>query len=300
MPAPGKAGAAPQPPAGETWGFIRMRLAPEDPLFIYEIDGDARAAAAGLGNGYLGLWLEGAVSYLFFSRPAEDALRRLLAAEPGLCLLGRHELSYGQWQGGNGAEPLLLAGLTVLPPGAAEPAGAAGPVLHLDPGLVFGSGLHPTTYHCLELLLLRAARGPLGRVLDLGCGTGILGLAAALLGAESVLAVDLNPLCVSTTAQNAEQNRLAIDIAEGPAGDFLARPAELVLANLHWDAMSGLLEDASAWAGKPDAILSGITRSQVGPLEASLARLGYTILSRREAETTWFTLWASRNAPPGA
>ncbi len=277
-----------------------MRLAPEDPLFIYEIDGDARSAAAGLDGGYLGLWLEGTVSYLFFSRPADEAVQGMLGSAPGLCLLDRHQLSYGQWQGQAGAEPLLLEGLAVLPPGAALPGPAPGPTLLLDPGLVFGSGLHPTTRHCLELLLLRAAAGPLGRVLDLGCGTGILGLAAARLGAASVLAVDLNPLCVSTTADNAELNGIAIELAEGPAGDFLARPAELVLANLHWEAMAGLLEQPRAWADKPDAILSGITRSQVGPLEARLARLGYTIAERREAETTWFTLWARRVRPAGA
>jgi ribosomal protein L11 methyltransferase len=165
-------------------------------------------------------------------------------------------------------------------------------VLRLDPGLVFGSGLHPTTRHCLELLLRRAALGPLGRVLDLGCGTGILGLAAALLGAEAVLAVDLNPLCVSTTQHNARLNGLALEVVEGQAQDHADRPAEVVLANLHWPAQQAVLARLELGPAAKDLILSGLMRSQRHPLEARLTELGCAIWERREAEDTWFTLWA--------
>lgn len=277
-----------------------MPGAPYDQLHIYEINGDAREPAAGLaqsGAGYLGLWLEGETSFLFFSQPAEETVARLLAAQASLKLRERHQLSYDQWQGGLALEPTHLDGLSVAPAWseAAQVQTPGGqPLLRLDPGVVFGNGLHPTTRHCLELLLLRAGQGPLGGVMDLGCGTGILACAAALLGAEEVLAVDLNPLCVQTTQKNADLNGLSLQMAEGPAEDFIARPAQVVLANLHWGALKGVLAGPERLAGKKDLIISGITRSHLGPLRARLSDLGYNEYLSRQAESTWFSLWAVR------
>ncbi|MFH1034236.1 MAG: 50S ribosomal protein L11 methyltransferase [Pseudomonadota bacterium] len=271
-----------------------MPKAPYDQLHIYEIAGDARAGAVGLGRDYLGLWLEGDTSFVFFAQPAEQAVEALLERQPGLQLNARHHLSYEQWQGGLELEPLVLPGLCVLPAWGEDPPPPGCPVLRLDPGLVFGNGLHPTTRHCLELLLLRAGQGPLGRVLDLGCGTGILGLAARLLGAEAVLLADLNPLCVTTSRHNAEINGLEVAVAEGQAQDFLCQPAGLVLANVHMEVQERLLSGPEALEGKRDLILSGVMRSQRGRLEDRLRELGYAILERREAEQTWFSLWARR------
>jgi ribosomal protein L11 methyltransferase len=268
--------------------------APYDLLYIYEVAGDARPVTRETLDHFLGLWLEGDTSFLFFSRPSDDLVAGLLANAPGLALAASHHLTYEQWQGGLTMEPLKLAGLTVVPAWREHAPAPGERTLRLDPGLVFGNGLHPTTRHCLELMLLRAGLGPLGRVLDLGCGTGILGLAASLLGAEDVLAVDLNPLCVSTTRINAELNGLAVEVCEGPAGDFLARPAGLVMANLHWQVQQELWRSGQPLAGKRDLILSGVMRSQRGPLEDLVSTLGFKVLERREAEGTWFTMWAAR------
>ncbi len=277
-----------------------MPHTPYDQLHIYEVIGDARGPAAALAKsdiGYLGLWLEDDTSFLFFSQPAEEAVVQLLAGDDSLSLRERHQLSYDQWQGGLALEPVHLAGLTVAPAWseAAEVQPPQGqPLLRLDPGVVFGNGLHPTTRHCLELLLLRAEQGPLGRVMDLGCGTGILACAAALLGAEDVLAVDLNPLCVETTQKNANLNGLSLEVAEGPAEYFISRPAQVVLANMHWGALQGVLSDQERLTGKNDLIISGVTRSHLGPLRARLGDLGYNEYLSRQAESTWFSLWAVR------
>ena len=276
-----------------------MSKAPYDQLYIYEIQGDARARTRDLGPAFLGLWLEGDTSFLFFSQPAGAQVNDLAAGPGGLRLLDRHRLTYQQWQGGLDVEPLDMEGLSVAPAwekGDPKWQGRAGGVLWLDPGLVFGNGLHPTTRHCLELLLLRLEQGPVDGVLDLGCGTGILGLAAAFRGAGPALLVDLNPLCVQTTRQNARLNNLDVEVAEGPALEFLNRPAALVLANLHWQAMEELFAHPGPWAGKNDLILSGITRSHAGPLEDMLARLGFEVVERREADAIWFSLWARRQA----
>jgi ribosomal protein L11 methyltransferase len=277
-----------------------MPSTPYDQLYIYEITGDARGPAAALAKGdygYLGLWLEDETSFLFFSRPAEEAVAQLLAVDGSLILREAHQLSYDQWQGGLALEPVHLDGLSVAPAwsGAEEVQTTQGqPLLRLDPGVVFGNGLHPTTRHCLELLLLRADKGPLGVVMDLGCGTGILACAALLLGAEKVLAVDLNPLCVETTRKNAELNNLNLEVAEGPAEEFIARPADLVLANMHWGALQGVLADPNHLAEKKDLVISGVTRSHLGPLRARLSYLGYNEYLSRQAESTWFSLWAVR------
>ena len=269
-----------------------MKKAPYEHLHIYEIAGDARKALKTPPAEYLGLWLEGDSSFVFFSRPVENYMDTLLASDQSLKLLDRHYLTYEDWQGGMELEPLVVMDLAVVPAWEPSlPGSFAGKLLKLDPGLVFGNGLHPTTRHCLEFLGQRAKAAPLGRVMDLGCGTGILGIAACLWGAESLLAVDLNPLCIKTTQANAELNQVEAQVEEGPAADYLANPAEVVLANIHWEIQRDLWQDRSLLDGKKDLILSGVTRSQIGPLKDLITARGYKIEQEKQAEDTWFTIW---------
>lgn len=240
----------------------------------------------------MGLWLEADTSFIFFDRPSDNVVRSILAKDADLRLLNQHNLTYEQWQGGQSLEPVIAGDLHIAPAWSDYKAPPGNKLLRLDPGLVFGSGLHPTTQHCLELLDLCRHKGPLSRVLDLGCGTGILAMAAAAWGADSVDAVDLNPLCVSTTAENAALNNLNITAHEGQAQDFIHLPVSVVLSNLHWQVQEKILADPAKLQGKTDLILSGIMRSFVGLLEDRLKELGYKIAERREADFTWFTLWA--------
>ncbi len=271
-----------------------MTKAPYDDLFIYEIAGDARQACQSAGPGFLGLWLEADTSFVFFDRPSDQVVTTILAKDGELRLLNQHNLTYEQWQGGQSLEPVIAGDLHIAPAWSDYRAPPGAKHLRLDPGLVFGSGLHPTTQHCLELLDLRCKQGPLGHVLDLGCGTGILAMAAAAWGASAVDAVDLNPLCVSTTADNAALNNLDITAHEGQAQDFIHLPASVVLSNLHWQVQEKILADPAKLQGKSDLILSGIMRSFVGLLEDRLKVLGYRVIQRREADFTWFTIWAVR------
>jgi ribosomal protein L11 methyltransferase len=81
-------------------------------------------------------------------------------------------------------------------------------VIDLDPGMAFGTGLHPTTRLCLEAVEARADRGPLGRVLDVGCGSGILSIAAVKLGGTRALGLDIDPIAIEATLANARHNRV--------------------------------------------------------------------------------------------
>ena len=121
------------------------------------------------------------------------------------------------------AEPISVANLVVVPAGRT--------VVHIDPGACFGSGTHPSTRLLLGLL---AADPPTGlRVADVGAGSGILAVAAAVLGAASVQAVDIDPASASTVGENASRNGVAsvVRAQTGSAGE-LEGPVELALVNV--------------------------------------------------------------------
>ena len=134
--------------------------------------------------------------------------------------------------------PMMRVGrrLVIRPTWRRHRAAADDVVLALDPGMAFGTGLHPTTRLCLAALEAAADRGELAgaRVLDVGCGSGILAIAAARLGAASVLGVDTDPIAVEATIANARRNRLGAAALRARAGSLPSgEPAhDVVLANL--------------------------------------------------------------------
>jgi ribosomal protein L11 methyltransferase len=134
--------------------------------------------------------------------------------------------------------------------------------IQLDPGLAFGTGQHPTTRMCLELLGEVLSDGNEIRVLDVGCGSGILSVAAAKLGAR-VVASDLDPWCVAATKENAVANgvdeRIEVD---GRANlDWVAEPFPVVVANLMSDLLIRLAPEISRVTQTGGVlVISGIPR----------------------------------------
>jgi len=132
-------------------------------------------------------------------------------------------------------------------------------VIEMDPGLAFGCGTHPTTAMCLQLLERYVRPGMV--VLDVGTGSGILAIAAALLGAGTVWAVDEDPVAVRTARENVARNNLAgrVRVREGNLLDDLSEPADLVVANILAEVLT-VLCPAAATALEPGGrfILSGI------------------------------------------
>jgi ribosomal protein L11 methyltransferase len=111
-------------------------------------------------------------------------------------------------------------------------------VLDLDPGLAFGTGTHPTTALCLEWLDGRIVGGE--RVLDFGCGSGILALAALKLGASSATAFDIDPQALRATRENAARNRLSARIAVPALAGDIEGQFDVVLANILSGPLIGL------------------------------------------------------------
>lgn len=156
------------------------------------------------------------------------------------------------------------------------PAGEA--VLWLDPGLAFGTGNHETTRLCIERLVALAAKiGVEGRVIDAGCGSGILALSAALLGFRDVVAFDNDPEAVRVSEENAALNELTGrvgfftgDLVSGLAG----RQADIVLANIQADVlMRFALQLLGAVRPGGALVLSGILASENEKVTAAFAEL---------------------------
>ena len=157
-------------------------------------------------------------------------------------------------------------------PAEAQAPGAA--VVRLDPGLAFGSGTHPTTALCLQWLDALAASGELQdrEVLDFGCGSGILALAAVKLGAARALGVDNDPQALQATLDNAARNGLDARIDACLPGDEPANRYPVVVANILAGALDALAATLAARVQPGGRIaLSGILHGQEPPLLARYA-----------------------------
>lgn len=150
-----------------------------------------------------------------------------------------------------------------------EATAADAAVVRLDPGLAFGSGTHPTTSLCLQWLDALASEGTLqGRtVLDFGCGSGILALAALKLGAARAVGVDNDPQALIATADNAERNEVGDRLQAFLPQDEPVATYPVVVANILASALDALAETLAARVAPGGRIaLSGILRGQEADL----------------------------------
>ena len=176
-------------------------------------------------------------------------------------------------------------------------------VIVLEPGMAFGTGLHPSTRICLEAMddILQ----PGDNILDIGCGTGILSIAAVLLGANHVLAVDTDEIAVQATRENAERNRVTehIQVESGSLEQVnILQPGtlkpDLIVANILSHVLIDLIQSGLATYVKPKGtiILSGILADQIEPLVTLAANADLELLEVR-SEKDWRGLIFKRDLP---
>ena len=268
---------------------------PHTDLYIYLLEGLVKKEDEFcLGNAFVGNWVEDGTSFLFFSKPAADALNQLLKLRPKLEVVEDYHFSYEQWQGG-GLTTLKIGDFKIVPHWDRTSVDEKEIQIILDPGVVFGNGLHPTTRDCLRALSFARNQKAFDRVLDLGTGTGILAVAAARLGAKKVLAVDLNPLCVKTANENVRLNNLdgLIQVVEGSAEDFVNEGADLVIANIHKEIIGRFLQK-EGFCEKNRLIISGLMRTQYRDIRAQVESDDFGIVHEWDYDMTWFTMLAEK------
>ncbi len=169
-------------------------------------------------------------------------------------------------------------------------------MLHLDPGMAFGTGTHETTALCLEFLDGSVSGGE--RVLDIGCGSGILAVAALLLGADSAQGIDIDPIAVRTATENAKRNNVSSrftvdcgDLAQKANGVY-----DIVLANIVADAIIRLSP------GVPDLltpngvfIASGIIDDRQREVTSALEKIGLSVYESHQ-KNGWVSLICKKTA----
>lgn len=174
----------------------------------------------------------------------------------------------------------------------AQAAGAA--IIMLDPGLAFGTGSHPTTRMCLEWL--DACLEPGQSVIDYGCGSGILAIAAARLGASPVTAIDIDPQALVSTRDNAQANGVEVQVMAAES----ARPegADVVIANILANPLR-LLAPLLTSLLRPGGslVLAGLLERQADELRALYPQVALEVFARREG---WACLAGVRREPPAA
>jgi ribosomal protein L11 methyltransferase len=250
----------------------------------------------------------GLVEYAIYGAPGElPELGALEAAAGGALVEVRAEPVPDDWnvRWKRFYHPLLLAGRLYVRPPWERPAerGRVAEVV-IDPGQAFGTGTHPTTRMCLELLLEAPARrsrllGLIGRreqrsLCDLGCGSGVLAIAAAKLGFDPVLGIDVERSALAETARNARLNYVEIELR--PL-DLRTEPpplADVVTANL----TAGLLERvAEHWAATEERprrlIAAGFLQGEASRVRDALARAGLDE-KRRLRDGDWAALAAEQ------
>jgi ribosomal protein L11 methyltransferase len=179
-------------------------------------------------------------------------------------------------------KPILIGQrLLILPAWLESPEPNRIPI-KIDPGMAFGTGTHPTTQLCLELMEVSTDQRPLTTVIDVGCGSGILSIAALKLGAEKVLGVDIDIESVKNSRENADTNGVGEELLLGQgsvtevlSGKFQFKSAPLVVANILAPIIIRLFDAGLADLVEPNGeiILSGILAHQAeNVIEAAQAK----------------------------
>jgi ribosomal protein L11 methyltransferase len=268
-----------------------------DALSVSVEDADAQTDAEQALFGEPGLpppkegWQRSRVIALFDAEEAARDASRIVAAQDffdGCELLGISAVPDQDWVRLTQSQfaPVPITDDFWIVPTWHEPPAQATRVIRLDPGLAFGTGTHPTTRMCLRWIASHPPGGK--RVLDYGCGSGILAIGAAKFGAADIDAVDIDPAAVESTIANAQANHVSLNagLPDKAHGTY-----DVVLANIlaiPLKVLAPLLCSLVAPGGS--LVLAGILERQAGELKEAYAP--YAALEVADAEDGWVLMTA--------
>jgi len=248
-------------------------LLQNEPVLALTLTDDADDPVLEPGVGETPLWPSVCVTALFTGETPVEPLTRMLSLVPGVDW--PHQVNFRkfedqQWERVwlDRFKPMQFGSGLWIVPGEAEVPASALHALRLDPGLAFGTGTHPTTRLCLEWIDAHDFEGDV--VVDYGCGSGVLGIAAAIKGAKTVVGVDNDPQALTATFDNAQRNGVQ-DIVKGRSPEqFKPGSADVVFANILAGPLIELAPRLSA-ALRPGGslVLSGILEEQADEVESA-------------------------------
>ena len=273
-------------------------LLQNEPVLALTMTDDADDPVLEPGVGETPLWPAVCVTALFSGDTAVEPLARMLSLVPGVNRpqqVNFRKFEDQQWERVwlDRFQPMRFGSGLWIVPGDQEAPSEALHVLRLDPGLAFGTGTHPTTRLCLQWMDGHDFSGQ--TVVDYGCGSGVLGIVAAIKGAAGVICVDNDPQALIATSENAARNDVADGIHVLMPAEFKPVPADVVLANI----LAGpLIELApvllTSLRPGGSLVLSGILEEQVDEV-AGAYRLHFDQLIIT-ADDGWVRLHGSKSA----
>ncbi len=240
---------------------------------------------------YIGGWIEDGSAILFFHHDRDREIKDLCAMKNAEVIY-QADMSFTDWEAGLMAQSFTCENMTFAPVWEETAAD-----VKIDPSVVFGSGFHPSTRLALETMLDLLGQAPeINSVLDLGCGTGILSIAAAKRGIKNIVAMDNNPLACEVAAKNAADNGVAIRIREtdlrneAPDTDTF----DLVVANLYHALLLDLFKERKFWQGRW-YLLAGFIPAMEEELMATLPTPTPKFIARRRRERWCLWLLQKKN-----
>ncbi len=168
-------------------------------------------------------------------------------------------------------------------------------IVEIDPGMAFGTGMHETTYLCLEAVEKYIKKGD--KVFDIGCGSGILGIAALKLGASSALCVDIDENCITATNNNKKLNCVGdkLEVYKGNLLDVVEGKANIIISNIIAEIISEMVPDLNKHLEKDGMfIFSGIIKEKTEFMKDVLKKQDMEILEIKE-KNQWVLIVGKRN-----
>ncbi len=243
----------------------------------------------------IGIWIEDNTAILFFHEN-KDALVARICQDNNCKLIYQADLDYEDWEAGHQVSNFTAGSFTVAPVWENVAADIV-----LDPSVIFGSGFHPTTRTCLELVdkYTKTPELTINSMLDLGTGTGLLSIAAAKHGVPQITAIDNNHLACQVALANCRANHVEKQISVQEA-DLRSTPpqtsgVDLVVANLYRGLLAELFTSPSFWQGNL-YILSGFVKSMEAELLAALPADNLRFLERTRTDKWCIWVIAPRDS----